>query len=92
MKRRKRRTRAIARIMTVKEIMKLSTVVIANKISLLIRTLPKKQLALMLYGLQKRQLPRLKLKKKRSKKQLANDKKLGKMAKARARKAKRRKR
>ena len=32
------------------------------------------------------------IKKKRSKKQLANDKKLGKMAKARARKAKRRKR
>jgi len=89
MKRRKRRTRAIARIMTVKEIMKLSTVVIANKISLLIRTLPKKQLALMLYGLQKRQLPRLKLKKKRSKKQLANDKKLGRMAKARAKKRRR---
>jgi len=41
------------------------------------------------YELYKSKLPRLKQKKKRSKKQLANDKRLGKMAKARARKAKR---
>ena len=70
------------RIMTVKEIMQLNIVTIVNKISILLRTLPKKQLAIMLYGLQKKQLPRLPLKRKFSRKQLAAQRLFAKRARA----------
>ena len=53
------------------------------------RKMPKKQVAMIYYGLLKSKLPQLKALPKRSKKQLANDKRLGKMAKARAKKRRR---
>ena len=78
------------KLKSVKSIMILSKRAIVMGINDHFRKMSKKQLAIIYYGLLKSKLPRLKALPKRTKKQLANDKRLGKMSKARAKKRRRR--
>lgn len=74
------------KLKSVKSIMNLSKRAIVMAINDQFRKMSKKQVAVIYYALLKAKLPRLKALPKRSKKQLDNDKRLGKMSKARAKK------
>ena len=91
------------RLMSLKEYSKLSKASIFRKIMKALKKMPKMKLAQLCYDLEKSRLPRISTTKKgmprltgrpaykkpRSPAQLRNDKRLGKMAKARARKMRR---
>ena len=77
------------KLMTMKQYTNMSKPALIRKITKALRAMPKVKLARLCYNITKSKLPRLKALPKRSKKQLANDKRLGKMAKARAKKRRR---
>jgi len=74
------------KLMSLKQYMKMSKPALIRKITKTLRAMPKVKLARLCYNITKSKLPRLKALPKRTKKQLDNDKRLGKMSKARAKK------